>query len=394
MIQPGYVNIMVNNQTARSMFILFKREDPNSTYLSYDIKAQIIEKTTWTIYNPLKCILIIPPFSEKKFTVLIDPRFRGSIYIADHPIQDSVPNYKTSVYTFEKIEINFNTNVLSPESYLGDWRISNQNYFGLPIQLSTRKKMETKTETVGLVDYMTRKKIFALFQNMNAVYSDYKMPKGNSNCNYRWFSPAYKDTCNIWKEAIRYGLECLDGRDFYYEAQDEKTRCHFWGPTENSIEVREVTVIKNEKTIRKFTIKNIDTFSAIQGTLFPEVVRHLYRRTPPGKCDKIPTIKSGAFIAAAINRGVLYDPDLWTSGHVGDCADQDGGYYQSRDENFGQFNLYSKLIHDHSIDQRAFGFCYDHLFVKGSELPVYKQGDSETDVTITILPFEENANIL
>lgn len=151
--------------------------------------------------------------------------------------------------------------------------------------------------------------------------------------------------------------------------------------TDNSIAVKEVNVKGVWRITRNFTLENIDTLSAIRGTIFPNSIDIKSRKNNLNQ-----TIISGALIAAAINWGVLYNTAFWND-RINDDKDFTF-YYQPNNDNFGQFNPYSKILHEHSIEHQCFGFCYDQLFQKGSQIEILKKSEAAANLKITLLPFK------
>lgn len=76
-------------------------------------------------------------------------------------------------------------------------------------------------------------------------------------------------------------------------------------------------------------------------------------------------LASNPQICAAINRHVLADPGDWGNASK---------FYQAE-----PCNWYSKFLHEHSIDHKAYGFCYDDV----SEQAAFFSGKGES-VVVTL----------
>ncbi len=377
------IRVQIDNKTGIEMYLLFKRSGLKKKYLNFSPKEVVL--SFWEIFNKEKSNLILAKNENKSFNFLMEVGHSGTLYISPRPLDKEHPCYKTSVFLFDQIKVSYKPEESTLRGYLGKWELSNSNFFGLPMQLKSGDKR------IGFKDGITRAKMIKHFSEMNASYNTFRMPRSSKNVN-RWLSPASKDPRNIWKEAISYGLKKLSGQDFEYEEDGRGITCFFKNGTNNSIEVREINTKDDFKVDRKFIIKNIDTFGSIRGTLFPENIKTKKGRKYIDGDYSILTIRSGALIAAAINRGVLYDTHLWEGKKKEDSKYSYNEYYKSNHENKGQFNLYSKILHDHYIRHQCFGFCYDHFFQEGSVIEVFenteRDKDGISDVEITLLPFK------
>ncbi len=102
----------------------------------------------------------------------------------------------------------------------------------------------------------------------------------------------------------------------------------------------------------------------------------------------IPSDSTGAtfagLIGAAVNRGVLYDPSRWGMSSPPNQGLPEYYYVANPDSNAGQFNQYSKVLHEFSLDGLCYGHSYDDYFSQAAALSV----NSGESVTITVLSFE------
>lgn len=81
--------------------------------------------------------------------------------------------------------------------------------------------------------------------------------------------------------------------------------------------------------------------------------------------------KIQVFIGAAINRGVLQNPEFWWNWNA---------YYQDTNSNKGLYNKYSELLHAVSIEGRCYGFSYDD--VNGFDSSIWLPNEKELIITI------------
>lgn len=322
---------------------------------------------TWKIYDAYSNLNIPPGISN--FFLPNDGGLGALMYIANQALTGR-PNPKTALFIYDQIDIHFS----------GKWTYSQADFFGLPLQISSGE------DAIGFVDKVSREFILTKLREIEAPFDTYQMPTTGNNI-YRWFAPAQKFCENIWEKAIAYGLSQLNRKVIGYNG----TNYLFSASDENSILVN--NFIRGVK-LEQVKISNINTYTALNGILIPQ---YLDKKDFPLDCSEAievkPENRSGDLIAAAINRGVLHDINLWKTPVEADVLEGECWprkiYYQCTAENFGFFNHYANVMHQHSIDHRCMAFNRDDVFEQNAYLTVDGNATEETIVTITLLPFQD-----
>jgi hypothetical protein len=258
------------------------------------------------------------------------------IVFSEHTFDNGqYPNLESYQYIYDKIETNWGPGAI--------WNTTCVDFFAIPIQITVN------TDSVGFHSSVTRANLMEELKSLPAPYS---------NLNYmdlRFFSPSKhpEKVPNLLSDAIPTGLPLLVN----------KTCTWNWtytisSTTSNSL----VAACGGEVTLS----------SIISSSVLACTIDFSHSGDVPGGADA----NLAGMVGAAANRGVLYDPDLW-----GDPSK----YYENNPLNHNQFNEYSRILHQCSIDSLCYAFPYDDNHNQHSGVVPNSSG-TISPVTITILP--------
>ena len=269
------------------------------------------------------------------------------------------PDLMTADYHFDKFEAGLTIGVT------GIWNITSVDFLGIPMQLTK------DSETVGYKNGVTAEGLQKLLEALPSPYKDGGTMKPNtSGTVYRFFSPAHISTSIDYLDTqIKNGLNKLasNSTTVHYGADifsnftaSSKTVTDHQGNTYIA-----GTVKCHSKANGNITVDNITTIKAVAGTIAIN-----------GNSSQV---LLGALLASAICRGVLDNPKNW--GDIVYTSTQCAtpwNYYPTG----AQYDEYSKIIHEYSIDGKNYGFSYDDYFGDEAGFNVVP-GEQ---VTLNILP--------
>ncbi len=248
------------------------------------------------------------------------------------------------------------------------WNLTNVDSFILPMQLQINYDNGT-TQTVGIKSGNTRDgMIHKLEIEMKAAGDDYPASsffKGN-----KVIAPgkvSYSGDDKLWSSAIQDGLNSLVklGQNFSitYGPETYKNFQSIGGGKYS------VDLYYNANLVQTVTIWGVNSYNAAAGEI-PSDEKNISDKEKQGH-------RFAALIGSAINRGVLGTPSSWSN--------QDD-YFQGSNRGY---NVYAKVIHENSIDKKAYGFSYSDYYGHAAALSL---GDANPgSVTLRILPLS-NAN--
>ena len=331
------INAEIINNSGQTIYVEVNQSDPfTNLWLS-----NIGDQSHWVNgFNQSTCVTSITAGDTLRFAY---PEYDQSkphgarIYLGEAEFTGA-PDLATDEHIYDKIET----------GWIAVWNTSCVDFIAFPTQLSVNGNK------YGFLDSTTRASLIDSLQAMPAPYKDLVFPQGSSDP-VRYFSPGhfldFPDTLKACLDSALYiGLPLLEGSTWSYYDDDTYTNITFQSPDG-------MTALHNgTDTVTASEINTVKVFA-----------------------NAIPNTGTGgprfaALIGAAANRGVLYDYDKW---------DKPDGYYTNSSNNANQYNYYSMVLHNLSIDKKCYGMAYDDYYNQLSGTTV----NSGESVTITILPF-------
>ncbi len=256
------------------------------------------------------------------------------IYIGETQF-DGAPDLQTYPHIYDKIEAGWGAG--------NTWNTTCVGFVAIPLQLHGNGL------TVGFLSSVTRSALFDSLAALPSPYGDLGFPASNP---VRFFSPGKwsesSQVAHLLDSALVTGLPLAAQDDWRYSA-DLYTDVTYTPPDQ-------ITASSNGGTSTASSITTLNVFGCCI----------------PNSGDGGPML--AALIGAAASRGVLHNYAWW-----GDHTK----YYQSYSENHGQYNYFSGLLHDLSIDGLCYGMPYDDYYDRHSGI-IMNPGNS---IMITILPF-------
>jgi hypothetical protein len=324
----------------------------NTDLLPYmtEVKNKTIATITIPAYSArvgFRCLVADTDYKKNALQKL-----RGTAYMA-------FPDLMTSDFHFDKFEAGLTIGVP------GIWNITSVDFLGIPMQLIKG------TEMVGYKNGVTAEGLQKVLATLPAPYKDGGTMKPNKTGKIvRFFAPAHITTSIDYLDTqIKNGLSKLAansttvnyGSDVFSNfTASSKTVTDSQGNT--SIKG---TVKCHSKANGPITVDDVTTIKAVAGTIAIN-----------GNSSEV---LLGALLASAICRGVLGNPKNW--GDIVYTSTQCATpwhYYPSNE----QYDEYSKIIHQYSIDGKNYGFSYDDYFGDEAGFNVVP-GEQ---VTLNILP--------
>lgn len=273
------------------------------------------------------------------------------------------PDLMTATFRFDKFEAGLTLGVT------GIWNITSVDFLGIPMQLIK------DSESVGYKNGVTAEGLQNLLSALPKPYSDGGTMKPNKTGTiYRFFAPAHiSSAIDFLDNQIKNGLAKLPGNSttvnygadvFSNFTASSKTITDPKGNT-----YVQGAVVCHSKANGKITVDDVTTIKAVAGTIAIN-----------GNSSEV---LLGALLASAICRGVLGNPKSW--GDIVFTSTQCAtpwNYYPKGE----QYDEYSKVIHEYSINSKNYGFSYDDYFGDEAGFNVVP-GES---VTLNILPINGN----
>ena len=289
-------------------------------------------------FDQSSCVATVPAEGTFDF---VYPEFQNGngftwggprIYFGEQAF-DTVPDLMSYSHIYDKIETNWGPGAV--------WNTTCVDFFAIPIQISVN------SDTIGFLTGQKRASI------MTALHDSTYSSLDNVN---RFFSPSKKPELvpNILNQAIPTGLLNLVDSTFTWNFTYTVT-----STDSNSL---------SATCGGDITLSNINTESVLACTI---------DFTHSGDIPEGADANLAGMIGAAANRGVLYDPTLW---------DDPSNYYINNPSNHNQFNLYSMVLHNRSIDSLCYAFPYDDNHNQDPSLQPINNSGTISPVTITILP--------
>ncbi len=247
------------------------------------------------------------------------------------------PDLNVDTFIYDKIEAGWGMG--------NTWNTTCVGFIAIPVQLAGKGRV------VGFKSDVTRSVLFDSLAAMPSPYGDLAFPSAANPV--RFFSPGkYPDQtvmATYLDSALAMGLPLAVQVDWSYGV-DNYTDITFTPPDE-------VSALHNGAT-------TCSASGITSNTVFANSI--------PSSGEGGPRL--AALIGAAASRGVLHNYEWWADSTK---------YYQVYPENAGQFNYYSALLHDYSLDGLCYGMPYDDIYKMDSGIDM-DPGDS---ITVTILPF-------
>ncbi len=370
------VNLTITNNSGEDLVIAFLQGGLPGQTVDQLKWLNLTNTPTWEVPNTPKTPKDIAPYIKTiksgKNVVITVPSYTALVgfrcLVADPAYQNDAiksinkrnymafPNLMTAAYHFDKFEAGLTTGVT------GIWNITSVDFLGIPMQL------EKGTQKVGYKDGTTAEGMNKLLAALGNPYNNgATMTPNTATQTYRFFAPQH----------ISSATTCLDKQIMLALPKLPTNSCTVNYGADVFSDFKSVNVTntpsvkgtisctsKNNGTI---TIDDITTSNALNGSI----------GTSSSNTNSS-TVLLGALIAAAICRGVLANPQHWgdivyTSSQ---CATPWNYYPKGQ-----QYDAYSKVIHQYSIDGKNYGFSYDDYFADEAGFNV-TQGDN---VTLNIL---------
>lgn len=265
---------------------------------------------------------------------------------------DHMGNYKNVI--FDKIELTCNGSLVTLNTTLVDY---------LSIGFKLKFNSDNKEKGFNIVN---NKDIPDAFEKITDADWKNCVIKDDSQKFMRVMAPKQIDSLsNYFSKAIDNGWE-------YYS--NNKLKFSYSGWNYEGRVITEETSLKGHfvVTVARGSKSNVNDSYDIASKPSSKVI---------WDCDGAPLQNSGteaqknlhACITAAINRGVFCDSD-WSNSD---------NFYKTTVQNAGKYNLYSKILHDLSIDKLVYGFPYDDHFGKDPTFNKY-YSEARKGVTVTI----------
>lgn len=308
-----------------------------------------------------RCLIADPVYSQNAFQ-----------YINDNPdtlAYMAFPDMETDTYLFDKFEAGLTI------GFPGVWNITAVDFVAIPMQLSANG------QTVGFKNGVTASGLYSMLNQLGKPYNqgDSIFPNSASK-SYRFFSPANITSATTALDSqISTQAPIIDGSAIIQYGNyvfSNLSGTYSYDSTGNVIGTISAyytcsTCSVNEP--RFIQVNDVTTVNSFAGIIVgaPNSV----------SSDSLAQIQLGAIVSAAICRGILAQPKLWGDivHNTSNCP-YPWNYYPSG----VQCDLYSKVIHQYSIDSKNYGFPYDDYFGDEAGFTVLP-GDQ---VQVTILPLK------
>ena len=358
------ISVTVNNESHRIVYIgvqygdedlwLSIADEKQLAWISFDQDACIKKIDEGTAETPTK-------FDWNMIQYCSQQKQGIRMYVADQPLTGDPLDPMTTNFSYDKVEMGWNA----------IWNITNVDFFSIPMQL------EGNNQKVGYKNNVSRSDVF---KQLSLMPSPYNSLVGAEFINdpdlagiIRYLSPVLyinspfdQQLKDCFQNAITTGLPLLNDcqESFTY---GDYTLSNFSVTVENDIKVDIKT--NSTDTEATYTLSNINTVG---------VAGNIISVTPDDDAGET----AAELIAAAIERGVLYDPKLWgQSGGSNHGFPAD--YYQDSLQNTNEYNHYAKVLHEFSICGLAYAFPFDDTFLQAPTIQ-FNEGDH---ATITIMRF-------
>ncbi|WP_299113987.1 beta-1,3-glucanase family protein [uncultured Winogradskyella sp.] len=358
------ISVTVKNQSGLTMYLAVQYGDKDLWLSIADINA-----LAWQPFNKDTCVKKIDKgtfdtpttFDWNLIQYCNQQEEKVRMYVANMPLTGESFDPMATTFLYDIVEMGWNTT----------WNITNVDFFCFPMQL------EGNNEKVGYKDKLTRADIFNDLAQMPEPFRNLfvieMLDDEELAIILRYLSPSlyinapFSDELNsCFQEAITTGMPLLANYDGNFTYGDY-TLSNFRITAENDIIVDIKT--KSTNVEATYTLSNINTIG---------VAGNIIISSPDDSAGKTAAV----LIAAAVERGVLYNPELWgQSGGSNQGLPKD--YYQNNLSNCNQYNYYAKVLHDNSFCGLSYTFPYDDIFLQAPKIQ-FNEGDH---AIITIMPF-------
>lgn len=306
-----------------------------------------------------RCLVADPVYSQKAFQ-----------YVNGNP--DTIaymafPDMETDTYLFDKFEAGLTI------GFPGIWNITAVDFVAIPMQLSANG------QTVGFKNGVTASGLFSVLNQLGKPYNQGGSVFPNSgNKSYRFFSPANIPTATAALDAlIAAQAPLIDGSaivhygNYVFSNMTGAYSKDSTGKVTGTISAYYSCVSCGINTPRFIEVNDVTTVNSFAGTIVGA--------GNSVSSDSLAQIQLGAIVSAAICRGILSKPKLWGDivHNTSNCP-YPWNYYPGS----VACDLYSKMIHQYSINSKNYGFPYDDYFGDEAGFTVLP-GD---EVQVTILP--------
>ncbi|WP_340202927.1 beta-1,3-glucanase family protein [Ascidiimonas sp. W6] len=377
------VSLKIHNTSGMNLVIAFLQGSTSTQSADQLAWLKFGKTPTWDIPNKPKTNADLAPYimdiADQSIATVVIPAYIAKVgfrcLVADTNYKTNAlqklgsvnymafPDLMTADYYFDKFEAGLTIGVP------GIWNITSVDFVGIPMQLTKG------SEVVGYKNGVTAEGLHQLLNKLSKPYNEGgTIAPNKTNTIYRFFAPSHIDSSiDYLDQQIKDGLTNLQtntttvnyGQDVFSNFTTSSKKV----TNANGVSHRVGTVTCNSKANGAITIADVTTVKAVAGTIAIN-----------GNSSQV---LLGALLASAICRGVLGNPKHW-----GDivytntqCATP-WNYYPSNVE----YDEYSKLIHEYSINGKNYGFSYDDYFGDEAGFNVVP-GEQ---VTLDILPISGN----
>ena len=287
------------------------------------------------------------------------PQYSGAgcrMYVSEQKLTGA-PNLATADFIYDKIEMGWDA----------VWNLTSVDFIGIPMQ------MTFNGQTIGFLDGVTRDGLYGKLAKMPSPYNTFTYPATAPFV--RYFAPSKVSAAQqgtILDKAIEIGLTAINGYagPFDYGGFYFSNLAYDSNAGTLSCTAKDASGSNNVNVV----LSDISTYNAFGNTI---------KFTPTGdNWGGQAAAKFAGLIGAAINRGVLDTPDSWGCSGATNKA-KAWLYYQNTKGNADEYNYYSQVLHQYSIDGLCYGMSYDDFFTQDTAFTV-NGGDS---IKITALPF-------
>lgn len=389
----NYTSVTYQNNSGQDLVLALAQGAIGSQNVNQTRWLKLDSKTnsfSWNVPKPMKASDLAPYiFSVKKgksitiqvpaykeavgFRCLIaDTIFKHKAFQHMYGNPDSAaymafPDLETDKYLFDKFEAGLTI------GYPGVWNITAVDFVAIPMQLSANG------QTVGFKNGVTASGLFAALNQLGKPYNQGGSITPNSSTRtYRFFSPAHiPSATTALDKLIANQAPAIDNSvtinygNYVFSNLSGSFSTDSKGKVTGTISANYTCPTCKITTKRPISVNDVTTVRSFAGTIVGA--------PNSGSSDSLAQIQLGAIVSAAICRGILSQPKLWGDiVHYKSNCPYPWNYYPSG----VQCDLYSKVIHQYSINSKNYGFPYDDYFGDEAGFTVLP-GDQ---VQVTILP--------